>query len=563
MANLCKTPTKTTHGRSSLLGEEETPVQISRGRRSMDGGSRRVSLMRRQVSASSLRSEGQVCVAELAKPRCGRSDSLAKPDPLVVSLLQALTKAGIPLSEMEFFESFLHQLGARRPIPSMAQIHRTFLPALARHHESALRRTLRHRDAFVFLHEATTGDGRAALGISLLPLDRAGKPPLLLGVEFLEQLSHALVSRAVARVLSEGHVLFHRVLAVVTSGSAPMIQAFAANGILGTVLSAALHIPCLLHQLELVMELWQDRLERLATLLHLLEETLGRRASLRHRYELFLHEHESGLTLTLPNDQTGPEAWLEKAVGIAEHLPFLVDFVATDEEEGSLMSKLQTLLGEGNEALVAEAIFAAEHAPALLNMAQFLRQRGEPLAHRIYGELDSLRISFSYHVDAGLGPKTERHLALCQPPLAEHFRGILARSLNRLEHLLESHPAVPTLRAVRALDPKQLGAVGWSRSEHEQGIPGLAEVPEIEWFRYQHLAEAAPADVSLPQWWEAQAERLPTLGPLAQQFLWLPVCSPKSPFHPGGILNLTGAGEGFTEESVRLLCMIRYNRNLY
>ena len=557
MANLCKTPTK------APTGQEETPVGLSRGRHSTDGGPKRASLMRRQVSASSLRSEGHVCVAELTKPRCHRSDSLSEPDPLVLSLLLALAKTGVPLSDVGVFESFLYHLGARRPIPSLAQIHHTFLPALARRHESALRRALRHRDAFVFLHEATTGDGPAALGVSLLPLNRAGKPPLLLGVEFLEQLSHAVVARAVARVLSEGHVLFHRVLAVVTSGSAPMVQAFAANGILGAVLLAALHVPCLLHQLELVMEFWQERLERLAMLLNLLEQTLGRRATLRHRYALFLHEHQSELPLPLLSPGPGPESWLEKAMDIAEHLPFLVEFVATDEEEGPLVSKLQTFLREAHEELVAEAMFVAEHAAELLNVARLLRQRGEPLAHRIYGKLDSLRMCFSYHADNRLGPKTERQLAFCQPLLAEQFQEILVCSLRRLEHLFESHPAMPTLRSVRALDPKQLGAVGGSRSEHEQGIPGLAEVPEIEWFRYQHLAEAAPADLSLPQWWEAQADQLPTLSPLARQFLWLPLSSPKSPFQPEGLLDLTGAVEGLTEESARLLRMIRYNRHLY
>ncbi|KAF7234964.1 N-acetylglucosaminyldiphosphoundecaprenol N-acetyl-beta-D-mannosaminyltransferase [Varanus komodoensis] len=472
-----------------------------------------------------------------------------------------MARTGVPFSEAGFFEDLLHQLGARRPPPSPAQLHRSFLPALGRHLKSALQHALQHRNAFVFLHEATTGDGRAALGISLLPLDRAGQPPLLLGVEFLEQLSHALVGRAVAQVLSEGHVLFHRVLAVVTSGSTHMMQAFAANGILGAVLPAALHVPCLLRQLELVMELWPDRLERLGALLLLLEDTFGRKATLRHRYELFLQEREVGLSFPVPGMWFGPGAWLKKAIGIADHLPVLMEFVVSDEEEGVRMAKLRTFLEEGNEELIAEATFVAEHATGLLSAAQFFHQAGEPLAHRVYGELDSLRVSFSYHLDTMLGPNTEKQLSLCQPQLAEQFRGILAQSVSQLEHLFDSHPAMPTLRAVRALDPKQLGAVGWSRLEHEQAIPGLSEVPEREWFRYQHLAEAAPADVSLPHWWEAQAEQLPMLSPLAQQYLWLPVCLPKSPFLPGDILSLTSADKGFTEESARLMCMIRYNRN--
>ncbi|XP_008114857.1 uncharacterized protein LOC103279824 [Anolis carolinensis] len=559
MANPPRTPAKTPRRRVSLTSKDETPSQFSRGCPLPDVCSTRVSQIRKQVSASSLPTEGQSRVTSLTSPRCCHAKS--EPNPLVIALVQAVAQAGLPLSEAELFEGLLRLLGARRPILSVAQLHRTVLPALGRQHESALRHALQHREAFVFLHEATTGDGRAALAISLLPLDRAGKLPLLLGVELLEQMSHSFVARAVARVLSEGHVLFHRVLAVVTSGSPPMMQAFATNGILGAVLSAALHVPCLLHQLELMMELWPDRLERLGMLLHLLEDTFGRRPALRHRYELFLQERQLSLSLPILSTEMGPEAWLKKATSIAEHLPLLPEFVATDEEEGPLMMKLKAFLGESNEELVAEATFVAEHASSLLNMAHFLRQMGEPLAHRVYGELDSLRVSFSYHLDTRLGPNTERQLALCQPPLMDRFRGILARSLARLEHLFDSHPAMSALRAVRVLDPKQLGAVGRSGLEHEQGIPGLAEVPEIEWFRYQHLAEAAPANVSLPQWWEVHAEQLPTLSPLARRYLWLPVCSPKSPFGPGEVLKLRGAEESLTGEAARLLCMLKYNRN--
>ncbi|XP_066470904.1 uncharacterized protein [Tiliqua scincoides] len=561
MANSSRTPAKTPRHRSSLISEEEILIQTSHVRCS--DGSSRSSSMRKHHSASSLRPEGQTRVAQLTIPRRRCSESLPELDAVVLCLVQAMARAGVPLSEAEFFESLiLHQSGARQSLPSTVQLHQKFLPALARHHESLLRHVLRHRDAFVFLHEATTDDGRAALGISVLPLDRTGQPPLLLGVEFLEQLSHALVARAVARVLSEGHVLFHRVLAVVTVGGAHMMQSFDVNGILGAVLPAALHIPCLLHQLELVMELWPDRLEKLVTMLRLLEDTFGRHAALRHRYELFLQKRELKLSLSVLNSQTGPEAWLEKAVGAKEHLLLLAEFLPTDGEGGATVSKLQTFLAEGNADLMAEATFVVEHAAGLLNMAQFLRRSSELLAHRIYGELDSLRIAFSYHLDTRLGPDTERCLSQCQPQLAEQFHNILSLGLTQLEHLFNSHPAVPTLKAVRALDPKQLGAVGWSRLEHEEGLPGLSEVPEIEWFRYQRLAEAAPVDVSLPQWWEAQTEQLPILSPLARRYLWLPVCLPKSPFPPGDVLNLTSAKEGFTEGSARLLYMLRHNRNL-
>ncbi|XP_026581641.1 uncharacterized protein LOC113454487, partial [Pseudonaja textilis] len=520
------------------------------------------SQLHKQVSASSLCPERQTRATPLNVSRCRRSESFAAPDSIVVTLIQALAQTGVPLSEAEFFEALVRQAGARRPLPSLAQLYRSFLPALRRQHESALCHCLRHRDAFVFLHEATTDDGRVALGLSLLPLNRLGQAPLLLGIEVLEQLSHPLVARAVARMLSEGHVLFHRVLAVVTSGGAPMIQAFAANGILGAVLPAALHVPCLYQQLELVMELWQDKLERLASLQHLLEETFGRRPALRHRYALFLKEHELKLSPPVCNRQAGPEVWLEKATGIAEHLPLLREFLATDEVEGPIMGKLQRILVENDKELVAEATFVGEHAQGVLAVAQFLRQTGEPLAHRIYGELDSLRVSFSYHLDTRLGPNTEQHLAVCPPQLAMQFHQILAQSLSRLEHLFDSHPAMPTLKAVRALDPKQLGALGWSQVEPDQGVPGLSEVPEMEWFRYQHLADAAPADVSLPQWWEAQAEQLPALTPLARRYLWLPVCSPKSPFLPGGFFNLPEAEDGCTQDGARLLCMLRYNRRL-
>ncbi|KAL8202854.1 UNVERIFIED_CONTAM: hypothetical protein K2H54_027279 [Gekko kuhli] len=557
MAHSSKTPTKTPCRRSSLTSEEETPSQISRARRP-DGCSSRSSPIRKQHSASSLRSDGQSRVSHLTVPRSRRSESLPDPDPTVLSLVQAMARTGVALSEAELFEDlFLRQLGGRRSVPSTTQLYHNFLPALGRHHESVLRRALRHRDAFLFLHEATTGEGRAALGISILPLDRAGHSPLLLGVEFLEELSHTLVARAVARVLSEGHVLFHRVLAVVTSGGAHMMQAFDTNGILNAVLVAALHIPCLLRQLELVMELWPDSLEKLSKMLPLLDDTFGRCAALRHRYELFLQERELELSFPGPSAQTGPEAWLKKATSIAEQIVVLAEFLVADEEEGAAVAKLRTLLTEQNEELLAEATFVAEHAAGLLSMARFLRRVGEPLAHRIYGELDSLRISFSYHLDTRLGLDTERQLASCRPQLAGQFTGILALSLARLERLVDSHPAMPTLRAARALDPKQLGAVGWSRSEHEEGLPGLAEVPDIEWFRYQRLAEAAPVDISLPQWWEAQVEQLPTLSPLARRYLWLPVCFPRSPFPPGGILSPMGTEAGFTEDSARLLCMLR------
>ncbi|XP_077201604.1 uncharacterized protein LOC143841330 [Paroedura picta] len=562
MAHSSKTPSKIPGRRASLTSEEETPSQISRARRP-DGCSSRSSPLRKQNSSSSLRSEGQSRGSQLPVSRSRRSESFSDPDPAVLSLVQAMARTGVALSEAELFEDLLlRQLGPRRTVPALPQLYHTFLPALGRLHESTLRRAIRHRDAFIFLHEETAGEGRASLGISVLPLDRAGHSPLLLGVEFVEQLSHILVARAVARVLSEGHVLFHRVLAVVTPGGAHMRQAFDPNGVLNAVLLSALHVPCLLHQLELVMELWPERLEKLTKVLPLLEDTFGRCAALRHRYERFLQNRQLDLSLPGPSVRRGPEAWLERAIGVAEHLDVLAEFLAGDEEEGTAVARLKALLTERNEDLLAEATFVTEHAAGLLSAARFLRRVGEPVAHRIYGELDSLRISFSYHLDMRLGPETERHLGSCSPQLAEQFNAILALSLARLERLIDTHPAMPTLRAVRALDPKQLGSVGWSRLEHEEGIPGLAEVPEIEWFRYQRLAEAAPADISLPQWWEAQAEQLPMLSPLARRYLWLPVCTPKSPFPPGGILSPLGAEAGFTEDSARLLCMLRYNRRL-
>ncbi|XP_028568774.2 uncharacterized protein LOC114588023 [Podarcis muralis] len=555
MATPLRKSTQASGLRSSLNSEESSPAHGPPSRRRSDAGSTRGPQLRKQASASSLRSEGQAW--------CRRSESIPEPDPILLSLVQALAHTGIPLSEAGFFEALITRpLGVRRSLPSMAQLHRSVLPALRRRHKSGLRQVLHRRDTFVFLHEATTGDGRAILGISVLPLDRPGQSPLLLGMEFLEQLSHHSVARAVTGVLSEGHVLSHRVLAVVTSGNAHMIQAFAANGILGTVLPTALHIPCLAHQLELVMELWPDKLERLVSVLHLLEDTFGRQAALRHRYELFLRERGLALSLPVPSRWTGPEAWLEKASVIAEHLPILMEFMAADEEEGAAMAKLQVLLGSGSEELVAEATFAAEHGAVLLSTAQFLHKLGEPLAHRAYGELEALRIGFSYHLDTGFGPNTRRQLALCPPRLASQFREVLACSLTRLEHVLSSHPAVPTLKAVRALDPKQVGAVGWSQLQQEQAIPGLAEVAEVEWFRYQQLAQAAPANVSLSQWWEAQSEQLPTLSALAQRYLWLPLSMPKSPFLPGDVLSGAGVEEGFTDESVCLWRMLRYNRNL-
>ncbi|XP_032068581.1 uncharacterized protein LOC116505460 [Thamnophis elegans] len=542
MANQLKRSTKLSQRCSSLTLQDETDAP--------------------KVSASSFHPKKQTGAMPLNVSRCRRAESFAAPDSIVVTLLQALAQIGVPLSEAERFEALVQQAGTRRPFPSLAQLYRSFLPALRQRHELALCHSLRHQDAFVFLHEATTDDGRIALGLSLSPLNRLGQSPLLLGIEILEELSRPLVARAVARMLSEGHVLFHRVLAVVTSGGVPMSQAFAANGILGEVLPAALHVPCLYHQLELVIELWQDKLERLVSLQHLLDETFGRRPTLRHHYALFLKEHELKLSLPVCNRQAGPEVWLEKAIGIADHLPVLREFVASDEVEGPIMAKLQSILVENGKQLVAEATFIAEHAQGLLATVRFLHQTGEPLAHRIYGELDSLRVSFSYHLDSRLGPKTEQHLALCPPQWAQQFREILAQSLSLLECLFDYHPAMPTLKAVRALDPKQLGAVGWNQIENDQGIPGLLGVPEMEWFRYQHLAEAAPVDVSLAQWWEAQAEQLPVLSPLARRFLWLPVCFPKSPFLPGGFFKLPVAEDGFTQEGARLLCMLKYNRKL-
>ncbi|CAI5768068.1 Hypothetical predicted protein [Podarcis lilfordi] len=547
MATPLRKPTQASGLRSSLNSEESSPAHGPPSRRRSDAGSTRGPQLRKQASASSLRSEGQAWGR--------RSESVPEPDPILLSLVQALAHTGIPLSEAGFFEALITRpLGVRRLLPSVAQLHRSVLPALRRRHKSGLRQVLHRRDTFVFLHEATTGDGRAILGISVLPLDRPGQSPLLLGVEFLEQLSHHSVARAVTGVLSEGHVLSHRVLAVVTSGNAHMIQAFAANGILGTVLPTALHIPCLAHQLELVMELWPDKLERLVSVLHLLEDTFGRQAALRHRYELFLRERGLALSLPVPSRWTGPEAWLEKAAVIAEHLPILMEFVAADEEEGATMAKLQALLGSGSEELVAEATFAAEHGAVLLSTAQFLHKLGEPLAHRAYGELEALRIAFSYHLDTGFGPNTRRQLALSA-------RSWLAAS-PAWSTCSALTPAMPTLKAVRALDPKQVGAVGWSQLQQEQAVPGLAEVAEVEWFRYQQLAQAAPANVSLSQWWEAQSEQLPTLSALAQRYLWLPLCMPKSPFLPGDVLSGAGVEEGFTDESVCLWRMLRYNRNL-
>lgn len=150
--------------------------------------------MRKHHSATSLRPEGQIRVTQLTVPQSRRLESLPEPDANVLCLVQTMAQTGVPLSEAEFFGGLLHHSGARQSLPSTVQLHHSFLPALGRHHESALQHTVRHHDTFVFLHEATTGDGHAALGISLLPLDRAGQSPLLLGVEFLEQLSHALVA---------------------------------------------------------------------------------------------------------------------------------------------------------------------------------------------------------------------------------------------------------------------------------------------------------------------------------------------------------------------------------
>lgn len=152
-----------------------------------------------------------------------------------------------------------------------------------------------------------------------------------------------------------------------------MMQAFEENGILGAVLPSALHIPCLLHQLELVMELWPDRLGKLVAALHILEDMYFRHVALHHCYERFLQKQK--LSLPVPNSQTGPEAWLKKAMGVKEHILILEEFLATEEgatEEGAI-SKLQTLLAEGNADLMAEATFVAEHAAGLLNVAQFLR----------------------------------------------------------------------------------------------------------------------------------------------------------------------------------------------
>ena len=505
-----------------------------------------------------MRSRTQTLAACLAK-----TPSTAERKEFVLDFTKALVEADIPLEKAPKLSAFLQKYckqGGSLPAPS--HLRSDYLPELFPQYVEDIKGAVGGKAIYVLLDETTDACGRCVLGILLQPV---AETPMAADIVFLERVNFNTVSQAVISCLNSYHVDFDDVWAFVTDSASYMKKAF--KTILHGLFPNSRHITCLAHLLNLVLQVLPDTFEDLNRVCALVKRVFCKAP--QRRLELRAYMQSLGVAPVMPvlAVVTRWGSWIEAVQYLAENLDILCDFIPSLPLSTKAVRDLRGLLEEKKNTLKAHAIFIVEHSTEIMTTLTKLQETSKPSAATIHGELDNLYMMFEYGCSAGAEdwrPRTKEQLRELdeneRDACSQLFQKTMADCSAKLQDVMERHPSMELFKAIPVFDPAKIAGLRKNMQDYVQVAPALAFVSAEEWHRYVHMDKSDAEDVTPVEWWAAREDRMPTLAPIAQLYLYHPTTSVDvERLFSHYTMLLTQYRRSLTEHNIKMMLIAKFN----
>ncbi|XP_014383030.1 uncharacterized protein LOC102368925 isoform X1 [Alligator sinensis] len=440
-------------------------------------------------------------------------------DTLVLDFVRMCLKADFPLHKMDLpvVRDFLSKhIKGGSAIPKSDQLH-SHLPTLFEEEKQRLLRDFEGNFIAVIADETTDFQNRPVLNIlfqvlKVRPPRHADIPALqLVKTVCLGKVNHATISQALISCMVEFSIPLERILAFVTDSASYMAKAW--NDVLCTLWSNCVHICCYAHIVALAGDTWRDAFKQVDRFVALMKSLLAKAPACRARFLRYLKEQSVG-SPTLPPEPvvTRWKTWFSCVEYHARYYQLYRGFVEqerTEQGDTSILQELTSLLAL--EDLHTDLKYIAESCGRLATGLDILQSQKRQI-HEVYNTVLDL-ISWLEHLASSTDNAKGSTVA---QSLADKLRQYNVKS---------KQPAADFLRAVRALDPKQIGAV-YTDYETVKLELKLSNECDMEWPVYLGIVKDGFADIEDPiQFWMAAEDRVPSLAKYAVVLLQLTVNS--------------------------------------
>ncbi|XP_025049927.1 uncharacterized protein LOC102377462 isoform X1 [Alligator sinensis] len=437
---------------------------------------------------------------------------------LILDFVRMCLKANFPLHKMDLpvVRDFLskHVKGGGA-IPKSDQLY-SHLPTLFEEEKQRLLRDFEGNFIAVIANEPTDFQNRSIFNI-LFQVLRVHPPrhadipaPQLVKTVCLGKVNHATISQALISCMVEFSIPLERILAFVTDSGSYMAKAW--NDVLCTLWSNCVHICCYAHIVALAGDTWRDAFKQVDRFVALMKSLLAK-APARAQFLRYLKEQSVG-SPTLPPEPvvTRWKTWFSCVEYHAQYYQLNRGFVEqerTEQGDTSILQELASLLAL--EDLHTDLKYIAESCGCLVTALNILQSQKCQI-HKVYNtilDLISRLENLASSTDNAKG-------SMAAQSAADKLRQYNVKS---------KQPAIDFLCAVRALDPKQIGAV---YTDYETVKPELKLSNEcnVEWPVYLGIVKDGFADIEDPiQFWMAIEDRVPNLAKYAVVLLQLTVNS--------------------------------------
>ncbi|XP_019372800.1 PREDICTED: uncharacterized protein LOC109297480 isoform X1 [Gavialis gangeticus] len=440
-------------------------------------------------------------------------------DTVTLDFVRMCLQADLPLQKMDLpvVRDFLNKhVEGGSAIPKLDQLY-SHLPPLFEEEKQRLINDFEGNFIAVVTNETIDFENKPVFNIlfqvlRVRPPRHADIPaPQLVKTVYLGNVDHATISQALISCMVEFSIPLERILAFVTDGASYMANAW--NAVLCNLWSNCVHIRCYAHVVALAGNTWRDTFKQVDRFVALMKTLLGKAPARRARFLRYLKE-QSVDSPTLPPEPvvTRWNTWFNCVKYHAQHYKFYHGFVEherTEQGDTSVLRELASLLVV--EDLHTDLKYIAENCGRLVTALDILQSQKRQI-HKVYNTVLDL-ISWLEHLassaDNGKGSTAAQSAA----------------DKLRQYNVKNKQPAIDFLRAVRALDPKQIGAVYTDYETVKQALK-LPNECNMEWPVYLGIVKDGFADVEDPiQFWMAVEDRIPNLAKYAMVLLQLTVNS--------------------------------------
>ncbi|XP_059585571.1 transcription factor E2F6 isoform X3 [Alligator mississippiensis] len=485
-----------------------------------------------------------------------QSSTVAKDhcDTVTSDFFRMCLKADFPLHKMDLpvVRDFLSKhIKGGSAIPKSDQFY-SHLPALFEEEKQRLLNDFEGNFIAVIADETADFQNRPVFNIlfqvlKVRPPKHADIPaPQLVKTVCLGKVNHATISQALISCMVEFSIPLERILTFVTDSTSYMVKAW--NDVLRNLWLNCVHICCYAHIVALAGNTWRDAFKQVDHFVALMKSLLVNAPACRARFLRYLKEQcVDSPTLPPKPVVTRWNTWFNCVKYHAQHYQLyhgFVEYERTEQGDTTVLRELASLLAV--EDLHADLKYIAENCGRLVTALNILESQKRQI-HKVYNTVLDL-ISWLEHLASS----------------TDNAKGSVAAQSTadklRQYNVKSKQPAIDFLRAVRALDPKQIGAV---YTDYETVKPELKLSSEcnMEWPVYLGLVKDGFIDVEDPiQFWMAVEDHVPNLAKYAVVLLQLTVNSVgvEKSFSKLGIL-FSAQHQSLTEENVAGMLQLYFN----